>query len=68
MSYENNLNCEYNIMARPQDYVAIQFENPFELESSNLVHFCDLFIPFLSILSVLVGFLFQFFMFVPLRL
>ena len=35
ISYDDNLNCQYIINAKPQDYVLINFEAPFELEHAS---------------------------------
>ena len=35
ISYSNNLNCQYIINAKPQDYVLINFEAPFDLEAAS---------------------------------
>ena len=30
--YQNNLRCEYKIIAPPQDFVQLEFSDPFALE------------------------------------
>ena len=38
VKYEGNLNCDYQIEASPNDYVSIEFLEPFELENGMLIY------------------------------
>ena len=40
VKYEGNLNCDYQIEASPNDYVSIEFLEPFELENGMLIYLC----------------------------
>ena len=37
--YGNNLNCDYRIMAKPTDFVTLNFQEPFEMEQSRFYFF-----------------------------
>ena len=35
--YGHNLNCDYRIMAKPTDFVTLNFQEPFEMEQSKFL-------------------------------
>ena len=35
--YAHNLNCDYRIMAKPTDFVTLNFQEPFEMEQSKFL-------------------------------
>ena len=37
MPYEPNLKCEYKLEASPNDYVQIEFQDPFKIEGGKFI-------------------------------
>ena len=37
MWYEPNLKCEYKLEASPNDYVQIEFQDPFQIEGGKFI-------------------------------